>query len=186
MNHQDPSVVLPMWRARRGVINTIACGVLGIAAAAAFSMFAVRVAVTPACTAYGRSHGMTYVDYKVYAKTQRASSACILASSSGATHSVSLPEAASYLTDLWVGVAFSPQISVPAFILLFAIARTRLASRDGRGGGTQRLPGGLGGPPQGPGNERLDRILDRDQGNRRRMDVVEMATPVQGIKDGPG
>jgi len=47
-----------------------------------------------------------------------------------------IPEAASYLTDLWVGVAFSPQISVPAFILLFAIARTRLASRDGRGGGT--------------------------------------------------
>ena len=121
-------VVLPMWRGRRGMIATIACGVLGLAAAAALWAFAVRAAVRPACEAYGRSHGMTYVDYKVYRRQQRASSACILASPSGATHDVALPEAASYLTDLWVSVAFSLQISVPAFILLFAIARTRLSS----------------------------------------------------------
>lgn len=127
MNPQTSSVVLPMWRGRRGVLNTIACGVLGIGAAAALWMFAVRVAVDPACTAYGRSHGMTYVDYKVFTSQRRASSACVLASPSGARHDVSLPEAASFVTDLWVGLAFSLQISVPGFILLFAIARTRMA-----------------------------------------------------------
>jgi hypothetical protein len=128
-----------MWRGRRGTINTIVCGVLGIAAASAFWMFAVRAAVTPACTAYGRSHGMTYVDYKVYSKMQRASSACILASPSGAMHDVALPEAASYLTDLWVSLAFSLQISIPGFILLFAVARTRMAGavlEGERGGGS--------------------------------------------------
>ena len=130
MSYHDPSVVLPMWRGRRGAVNTIACSILGIAAAFAFWTFAVRVAVAPACTAYGRDHAMTYVDYKVNSWTRRSSSSCILKSSSGATRSVSLPVAASYFTDLWVGVAFSPEFSVPAFILLFAIARTRMASRE--------------------------------------------------------
>jgi hypothetical protein len=134
LNYQDPAaaVVLPMWRGRRGVINTIVCGILGLAAAFGLWTFAVRVAVIPACTAYARSRGLTYVDYKVYDRKQRASSACIFKSSNGATQDVLLPEAASYLTDLWVGLAFSFQISVPGFILLFAIARTRLASADDR------------------------------------------------------
>lgn len=137
---QHSSVVLPMWRGRRGALNTIACGVLGFAAAFALWTFAARVAVVPACTAYGRSHGMTYVDYEVYSGTRRASSACILESSSGAKHSVSLPNAASLLTDFWVGIAFSPELSVPAFVVLFALARTRMA-RGGREGGTNERLG---------------------------------------------
>ena len=116
-----------MWRGRRGVLNTAVCAVLGLAAAFALWIFAVRVAVVPACTAYGTHHDMTYVDYKVYRTQQRASAACILTSPGGATHDVAITEAASYITDLWVGLAFSLQISVPAFILLFAIARTRMA-----------------------------------------------------------
>lgn len=133
MNSQDSRVVLPMWRGRRGAINTITCAVLGIVAASAFWMLAVRAAVDPACTAYGRSHGMTYVDYKVYETKQVASSACILTSSSGAAHDVLLPEAASYFTDLLVRFAFSLQISIPGFTLLFAILWTRMASGGRQG-----------------------------------------------------
>lgn len=125
MTHQDPSSVLPMWRGRRGMLNTMVCGALGLAAAFALWTFAARVAVIPACNAYGRVHGMSYVDYKVYTTTRRASSACILRAPAGATHNVSLPDAASYFTDLWVGIAFSPELSMPAFTLLFAVALTR-------------------------------------------------------------
>lgn len=116
-----------MWRGRRGALNAIACGVLGLGAALALWVVAVRVAVVPGCTAYAAQHEMTYVDYKVYGKKRHSSGACILASANGATHDVAITEATSYLVDLGVGLAFSLEISVPAFILLFAIARTRLA-----------------------------------------------------------
>lgn len=125
------SAVLPMWRGRRGLAATIVCGALGTLAAAALWVCAVRVAVRPACESYGRDHGMTYVDYKVYRKKQHASSACILAAPSGVRHDVLLPDAASQGTDFLVGLAFSLDISIPAFTILFAVVRTRV-SRRGR------------------------------------------------------
>lgn len=127
MNTQDSQVVLPIWKGRRGVMNTLICGILGVLCAFVLWQFAVRTAVNPACSAYGESHGMTYVDYKVYSSQRRASSACIFKTHRGGMQDVSLHEAASYFTDLWVGLAFSLEITVPAFILLFAIARSGMA-----------------------------------------------------------
>lgn len=125
--YTDPSVVLPMWRGRRGVVNTLVCGVVGVLCAFALLRFAERAVVVPACTAYAKSHGLTYVDYKVYSSKRRASSACILRTSKGGTEDVSLPDAASTFTDLWVGVAFSLEFTTPALILLFAVLLTKLS-----------------------------------------------------------
>jgi hypothetical protein len=124
MPAQEPQAVLPMWKGRRGVINTLICGILGVVCAFAFWQFAVRTAVMPACMTYGKSHELTYVDYKVYSSQRHASSACIFKTQRGGTQDVALPEAASYLTDLWVGVAFNILLTIPSFILLFAIAGT--------------------------------------------------------------
>lgn len=131
MNSSDDSVVLPMWRGRRGVINTIFVSVIGVAAAVAFWFFAVTVVIRPACTELGEQRGLTFVDYKVYTRQQKASSACVFKSRSGATQDVYLTEATSFVTDLWVAFALSPMITVPAFIVLFAVTWTRLTN-DGR------------------------------------------------------
>ena len=42
------------------MINTVACGLLGLLRALALWRFAERSAVDPACTAYDQRHGMTY------------------------------------------------------------------------------------------------------------------------------
>lgn len=125
--YTDPSVVLPMWRGRRGVVNTIVCGVVGLFCAFAFLKFAERTAVVPACRAYATSHGLTYVDYTVYSSKRRASSACVFRTPKGGTEDVSLPDAASTFTDLWVGVAYSLEFTAPALILLFAVLLTKLS-----------------------------------------------------------
>jgi hypothetical protein len=126
MPSPPPSVVLPLWRGRRGWINTLACGVLGLLGAAALWLLAERAAVEPACAAYGQSHGWVYVDYKVYSAQRHGSAACVFRAGAAGTRDISLREAASYFTDLWVGMAFSLELTVPAFILLFAVARTGL------------------------------------------------------------
>jgi hypothetical protein len=69
---------------------------------------------------------MTYVDFKVYRNHRSESAACLFRTSSGHIKDVSLREAASYFTDLWVGIAFALELTVPVFILLFALARTGL------------------------------------------------------------
>lgn len=135
MSSSDADVVLPMWRGTRGVINTAFVGVLGVAAAAAFWIFAVAVVVRPACTAYARAHGLTYVDYTVFWQQIRSSSACEFQSSRGTSESVKLVNATSFLADTWVGIAFSPMITAPAFIVLFAFAWTSV-----RGGWKPRSP----------------------------------------------
>ena len=78
---------------------------------------------------------MTYVDYKVYSQMRRAAPHAFSRRRVVQKQSVRLPDAASYLTDFSVGIAFSLEFSISGFILLFAIARTRLAGADGRAEG---------------------------------------------------
>ncbi len=88
-----PSAVLPRWRGRRGLINTLVCAVLGVACALAFLVVAERSAVEPACIASAEAHGLTYVDYQVYSSKRRASSACLFRTAKGSIEDVSLPDA---------------------------------------------------------------------------------------------
>jgi hypothetical protein len=133
-------VELPIWKGRRGMGNTLACGVLGLLRALGLWLFAARAAAEPAGIAYGQSHDMTYVDCKVYSHSRHESAACVFRTRSGAVQDISLRDAVSYFTDLWVGFAFAIEITVPAFIILFAVARAglHLASVRRNAAGVQR------------------------------------------------
>lgn len=124
----NASVVLPIWSGRLGVLNSFVCGVLGLLCALAMVWFVDRGVVVPACKSYGSSHAMTYVDYKIYSSRRHESAACIFKASGVEAHDISFREATSYQTDLWVGIVFSLELTVPAFILLFALGRTLICA----------------------------------------------------------
>jgi hypothetical protein len=118
-----PSSSLPIWRGRRGVINTVACGVLGLLSGFALWTFAERTAVLPACTAYARENGLAYVDFRGDTHKYDSGIVCLFTRADGSPKDVSLRDVVPYLTDQWVGVAMALQFTVPVFTVLFALAR---------------------------------------------------------------
>jgi hypothetical protein len=117
-------VEFPIWRGRRGLVNTAICGVLGFLIAFGLAEFVERSVVVPGCTAYGQSHGMTYLDYKIYTNSKHESGACIFRTAGGHVEDVSFREAISFFADLWLGIAFKLELTVPSFILLLGLARS--------------------------------------------------------------
>ena len=114
----------PIWRGRRGLVNTAICGVLGFLIAFGLAEFVERTVVVPGCTGYGQSHGMTYLDYKIYTNSKHESGACIFRTAGGHVEDVSFREAISFFADLWLGIVFKLELTVPSFILLLGLARS--------------------------------------------------------------
>lgn len=126
-------VTFPIWRGRQGVINTAICGVLGLLCAAGLFFLAHRTVVT-GCTAYGQSHGLTYVDYTVYSSSRRNAGACQFRANGTRTNDVTFSEAMSWFTDLWLGIAFALEFTIPTFIVLIAVGRSLPYYRAARAG----------------------------------------------------
>jgi hypothetical protein len=127
-----PTAELPIWKGRRGVINTVACGVLGLACASGLWTLTERSMIVPACTAYASTHGMTYTDFKMVGVRHASTVVCILSRADGGTQDVHLNELVPFLTDTWVGFAMTLEITVPAFAILMAIARVSWYRRSVR------------------------------------------------------
>jgi len=127
-----PPPELPIWKGRRGVINTVMCCVLSLPCAFGLWFLAERSTIIPACTAYASGHGMTYTDFKLVGVKHASTVVCLLNQGNGKNQDVYLSELVSYLTDLWVGFAMSLEITVPGFAIFLALLRVGLYRRGAR------------------------------------------------------
>ena len=125
----EPPAELPLWKGRRGVINTVMCCVLALPCAYALWAFAERSVIVPVCTAYASAHGLTYTDFKLTGVKQADTVVCLFARANGASQEVHLNELVSFFTDAWVGFALSLEITIPAFAVLLALVRVALYRR---------------------------------------------------------
>ena len=112
--------VLPMWKGRSGLINTVICGVVGFACAVGLLIFAERSTIIPACATYANTIGMTYSDFGLRSYKSSDRVYCILRNNQGATKSVYLNTLVPTATDWLVGFAVDIAINVLLFILLVA------------------------------------------------------------------
>jgi hypothetical protein len=114
------------------VINAVMCCVLALPCAAAVWTLAERTTIVPACTAYASGHGMTYADFKLVGVKHASTVVCLLLQGNGKDQEKYLNELVPYLTDLWVGVAMSLDLTVPAFAILLGLIRVGLYRRAAR------------------------------------------------------
>jgi hypothetical protein len=123
----DSSPTLPIWRGRRGAIATAYLGVLAVICGLGLMNFAERVGVVPACRDYAQANGWQYVSMHTYSDslTNRSGAICTFRSPEGHTEDVYLRDI-SLLTSFWVSFAVSLLITVPGFLILFAVLRTWL------------------------------------------------------------
>lgn len=122
-----PSPVLPMWRGRRGAVATVIIGALALICGLGLLTFAERFGVVPACRHYAQSHGWQYVSMHSFSDpiTNRSGAICTFKSDKGYTEEIYLRDI-SLLANFWVSFAVQLVITVPAFVILFAVVRTWL------------------------------------------------------------
>jgi len=116
--------VFPIWKGRRGLVNAVICSTLGVACAIGLLKFAERLIVVPKCTAYGQSRSMTYSGNVLNTSMRYGAGKCIYKTKNGGVEDVSFEEATSLITGLWLGLAFQLDLTIPTFILLFALLRS--------------------------------------------------------------
>jgi hypothetical protein len=123
----DPSPVLPIWRGRRGAIATAYLAVLAVICGLGLMDFAERIGVAPSCRDYAQAHGWLYLSHRTYVDslTNRSGAICTFKSSEGHTENINLRDI-SLLTSFWVSFAVTLVITVPGFLILFAVVRTWL------------------------------------------------------------
>src|SRR5262249_51970223 len=123
------SPTLPMWRGRRGAIATAYLGGLAIVFGLGLMEFAERYGVVPACRDYAKAHGLQYVSMhsNTDTTTKKSGATCIFKGATG-REDVRLIDI-SVLTDSWVSFAVSLEITIPGFLILFAVIRTWLLKR---------------------------------------------------------
>ncbi len=128
----EPAAELPIWKGRRGVVNTVMCLLLGVLAAFAAWSLAERLVIVPACTDYAGAHGLTYADFKLVGVEHASTVVCLLTRPDGLTRDVYLNELVSSIANLGVELAMSLEFTVPGFAVLFALARVWLHVRGAR------------------------------------------------------
>ena len=129
-----PREELPIWKGRRGLINTVMCCVLSLPCAFGVWLLAERSVIVPACTAYASAHGLTYTDFKLTGVKDRTTVVCLLTQADGTEQDIHLSELVSFLTDSLVDFAMSLQITVPAFAVLLGLVRVGWYKRTARVG----------------------------------------------------
>jgi hypothetical protein len=75
---------------------------------------------------------MTYTDFKLVGVKHASTVVCLLNQGDGRNQDVYLNELVSFLTDLWVGLAMSLEITVPGFAIFLALIRVGLYRRGAR------------------------------------------------------
>jgi hypothetical protein len=126
-----PTEVPPIWKGRRGWINTGVCCVLALACAVGLLLLVERSVVVPACSAYASKHEMTYKDFKLTGLRTTSNVVCVLAKANGKMQDIHLRELVSYVTDFLVGIAMSLEFTVPLLAIFFAIMRLVWYRRTG-------------------------------------------------------
>lgn len=126
----DPSPVLPIWRGRRGAIATAYLGALAVICGLGLMDFAERFGVVPACRDYARAQGWQYLSMHSYSNStsNRSGAICTFKSDAGHVEDIRLLDI-SILTNFWVSFSVSLQVTIPAFLVLFAVIRTWLLKR---------------------------------------------------------
>jgi len=117
---------LPLWKGRRGVINTVVCCVIALPCAFGVWLLAERSTIVPSCSAYASGHAMKYSDFKLVGVKHASTVVCLLEHANGEETDVHLSELVSYLTNLWVELAMTLEITVPGFAILLALLRVGL------------------------------------------------------------
>jgi hypothetical protein len=127
----EPSPVLPIWRGRRGAITLAFISVLALVCGLGLMEFAERFGVVPACRGYAQAQGWQYVSYRTYddSLTNRSGAICAFKDQNGSPTDVYVRDI-SLLTNFWVSFAVRLVITVPTFVILFAIVRTWLYRRS--------------------------------------------------------
>jgi len=69
---------------------------------------------------------MTYADYKLVGVKQASTVVCVLEGANGQRQDVYLNDLVSYLTNVWVELAMTLEITVPGFAILLALVRVGL------------------------------------------------------------
>ena len=87
-----PPAELPIWKGRRGVLNTAACCVLSLPCAFALFSLAARSTVVPVCTAYAGAHEMAYADFKLVGVKHASTVVCLLIQANGKHQDIYLRE----------------------------------------------------------------------------------------------
>lgn len=123
----DSSPTLPIWCGRQGARALVVISVLALACGLGLMELAERVGVVPACRGYAQAHGWQYVSYRTYddSLTNRSGAICAFDDEHGSPTDVYLRDV-SLLTSFWVSFAIKLTITVPAFVLIFAVLRTWL------------------------------------------------------------
>jgi hypothetical protein len=119
----DPPAELPIWKGRRGLINTALCLALSLPCAFGVWFLVERTTIVPACSAYASAHGMSYADFKLTGVKEKSTVVCVFAQGSGRPAEIHLNELVSTLTDIWVGFAMALEFTIPAFAILLALLR---------------------------------------------------------------
>ena len=134
MPEADPSPVLPLWRGRRGLIATACLGALAVGAGFGLMKFSEHFGSAPACRGYAQVHGWQYQSIDSYTSNapHRSGTICRFKNASGGHEDVRLIDV-SMVTYLWVSFAATPEITMPGFLLLFAVLRTRLSTSGATG-----------------------------------------------------
>jgi hypothetical protein len=125
----DASPVLPIWRGRRGLVATVILGVLALICGLGLMEFAERFGVVPACRHYALEQGWEYRSYRMNIATTRTGAICTFKSAEGNTEDIRLLDI-SVLTNFWISFAVGLHITVPSFLVLFAVVRTWLWKRS--------------------------------------------------------
>jgi len=117
---------LPLWKGRRGLVNTVACCALALPCAWGLWLLAERSVIIPACTRYARSQGLAYADFRMVGVKHASTVVCVLVQDGGKTSDVYLDTIVPFITNLLTEFAMSPEFTVPAFAIALAILRVAL------------------------------------------------------------
>jgi hypothetical protein len=126
-----PPAVLSIWKGRRGVVNTALCCALAVPSAWGVWSAAERSAIVPTCTAHAAAQGLSYADFKLVGVRHASTVVCLFTQANGRTRDVYLRDLVSTFTDLWVGLAMTLELTVPAFVILWGLARSWVHLRWG-------------------------------------------------------
>jgi len=129
---KGPPPELPIWKGRRGMVNAAACCILALPCAFALWVYTDTSTITPNCTEYGRTHGMTYTDFKTYSNRRDSNIGCLFKQANEQEAEVPFSEVAPFITKVWVDFAMALEFTIPVFAILLGLARAHIYMRGAR------------------------------------------------------
>jgi hypothetical protein len=119
----EPQEEPPIWKGRRGIVNTGLVLFFAIALGMGLFLLADRTTIQPACAGYAEAHGMTYKDFTLVGLKRASTVVCRMTRDNGSTKSVYLGELVPAYKDYLVSFAMSVEFTMPGFAVLLAMTR---------------------------------------------------------------